>query len=77
MSKEPPNPMEELIRWCEANRPDVVEQMRTIEKRSRSNDPNADAMMFLISLAFNAGRTYQRAPGNADAYLPINKDPYS
>lgn len=75
--KEPPIPMEELIRWCEANRPDVVAQLKDIEANAKSGHAACWGSMFLISLAFNAGRTYQRAPANVDAYLPINQDPYA
>ena len=76
LQEQPPIPMEELIRWCEANRPDVVAQMKQLEEAAKVGSGAAEATMFIISMAFNAGRTYQRAPKHADVFLPINKDPY-
>jgi hypothetical protein len=77
VQKQPPIPHEEVIRWCEANRPDLVESIRQTSELAQQGLPTAEAMMLILSVAFQAGRTYQRAPVNADAFLPINKDPYA
>lgn len=77
MQTEPPIPMDEVLRWCEANRPDVVDYMKALDNAAKLEEPVATATLFVLSVAFNAGRTYQRAPAHADVFLPINKDPYT
>lgn len=69
--KEPPVPLEEVLRWCEANRPDVVADIRQLPTIVRH-----EGLMLILNIAFNAGRTYQRASQHADVLLPIKKDPY-
>jgi hypothetical protein len=76
MMKEPPIPMDEIIRWCEANRPDAVEMLRAIAIAQRGGHPSAEGMMFIASIAFTSGRAFEASPVNADTFLPQAKDPY-
>jgi hypothetical protein len=73
--KQPPIPLEEVIRWCEANRPDAVAYLRRLE--GSSDTPLGEASLLLVSLAFAAGRSFQAAPVNQGVNLPQIVDPYS
>jgi hypothetical protein len=66
-TKELPNPLQETIRWCELNRPDIVDHMRRVQDNQ--------ALSFLVSLGFAAGRVYQAAPAH-DEVLLLDKSPY-
>lgn len=72
---EPPIPMEEVIKWCRVNRHDVLASIIDLANAAEENRA-AEGMQLLISIAFNAGRTFQASPKNAEAYLPLKKDPY-
>ena len=63
----PPDPLEETVRWCEINRPDVVHDMRSLAGN--------DALVFLVALGFAAGRAFQAAPAHAEAPMS-GRSPY-
>lgn len=65
--QELPNPIEETIRWCELNRPDIVRHMRGIKDNQ--------ALEFLVSIGFAAGRVFQAAPAHDEVPL-FDKSPY-
>lgn len=74
---EPPDPMAELIQWCEANRPDVVEPLRAIMVAGQHGSIRTTEILFVIELAFAAGRTFRCAPAHANVPLPLVRDPYA
>lgn len=74
--QDPPNPLDETISWCRLNRPDCVEYLERIH-RAKSNRSIGDtqALLFLVSLGFAAGREFQASPAHAGV-LRLGKSPY-
>lgn len=66
--QQPPNPVEETVRWCRLNRPDVAEQVAMTKDHV--------AFAFLISLGFAAGRAFQAVPEHSQVLL-TGKNPYA
>lgn len=74
--QELPNPITETISWCRLNRPECVEYLERIHQTEGScSSKDAQALLFLISLGFVAGRAYQAAPAH-DQVPRFDKSPY-
>ncbi len=69
-TRELPNPIEETINWCRLNRPDCVDHLEQIYKKESNQ-----ALLFLVTLGFAAGRVFQAAPAHVEVPL-FDKSPY-
>lgn len=74
MFKPLPNPSEEVIKWAEANRPDMVHHLRqVIDQINDRWDTRSQAMLLLATSFFAAGRWYQLAHSDE---RPLGENPY-
>ncbi len=57
--KKAPN-LEAILDWVDARRPDVSEDVRGILAESWQKNKQAEALVFLLTIGFAAGRKYQQ-----------------
>lgn len=57
-----PNPIDEMIKWSETHRPEVVEHLKTLKENSQFI-PMIDGLLLFIAIGFEAGREYERSNG--------------
>jgi hypothetical protein len=57
----PPNPIAGLVAWCERWKTDALPYVKKLEEASRriARDKRTEALLFLVCIAFQAGRQWQ------------------